>query len=248
MLLGGPGFLQKGRFLTKVKCCCNHTFLADLIRPDGTVFDLGLGEGQFSTRLAARCGQVFGLEPDPIHTSRLVLPDNVTVLPKALGAERGIRRLHLNREKCSSLHYSDADAGALEVEAITLSDALALTPDERIDLIKIDIEGEEIRVLRYTAPTVFARVVQMTVEFHDFLDPESLPDIRDVINRMERLGFCAIKFSWNTYGDVLFINRKLAELSVLNRWYLVVRYKYADGICRLLNRAFRQVSVGSGNT
>jgi FkbM family methyltransferase len=248
MLLGGPGFLKKGRFLAKVECCCNHTFLPDLIRPDGAVFDLGLGEGQFSARVAARCGQVFGLEPDPIHTSGLALPANVTVLPKAIGAKRGRRRLHLNREKCSSLHYSDADAGALEVEAITLSDVLALTPNERIDLIKIDIEGEEIRILRHTAAAVFARVVQMTVEFHDFLDPESLPDIRYVINRMERLGFCAIKFSWNTYGDVLFINRKLAELSVLNRWYLVVRYKYLDGICRLLYRAFRQHSVRSGST
>lgn len=85
--------------------------LAHLIRPDGVVFDFGVSEGRFSTRVA-----ILGLEPDPGWTARRLLPDNVMVVPKALGADGGIIRLHLNREKCSSLHCSDPDAASLEVE------------------------------------------------------------------------------------------------------------------------------------
>jgi hypothetical protein len=60
---------------------------------------------------------------------------------KALAAKRGLVRLNLNQKKCSSMHYFEPSARPVDVEAMTLADAIALAPSERIELIKMDIEG-----------------------------------------------------------------------------------------------------------
>ena len=169
----------------KVSTYWGHSFLLDLVRDGGLVFDFGVNSGGFSKLLAPRCRRVIGFEPDPVWRGRLQLPSNVQLVEKALAARRGVLRLNVNTDKCSSLHYADSDASSVEVETITLADALAMEPEGRIDLIKMDIEGEEIAVLLGADAALFDRVAQMTIEFHDFLDPASTPQIRSVIARMD---------------------------------------------------------------
>ena len=223
----------------KVESYWGHTFLPELIQQDGVVFDFGVYNGGFAKLVAPRCKRVIGFEPDPAWRVRPPLPANVQVVPMALAARRGQIQLCLNRDKCPSIHYSDTAAGAAEVEAITLADALALEPTARIDLIKMDIEGEEVPVLRDAAPALFERIAQMTVEFHDFLDPSSLPAIRAVIDKIERLGFLAIKFSWRSHGDLLFVNQCLVPLSIWDQASLRIVQKYGKGIGRILRRALQ---------
>jgi FkbM family methyltransferase len=215
----------------------SHTFLPDLIHPDGTVFDFGVNSGGFSALVAPLCRRVIGFEPDPMWKGRLSLPDNVHVTALALAARRGRVLLRLNRESCPSLHYADLNAESLEVEAITFEDALEMEPRARVDLVKIDIEGEEVPVLLGAAPKVLQRVAQMTVEFHDFLEPKSLPAIRSIIERLECLGFVSVRFSWHSYGDVLFVNQRLVPLSAWERASLKVLHKYWRGCSRIVGRA-----------
>lgn len=214
----------------------SHSFIPDLIRPDGLVFDFGVNEGGLSRLVAPRCRKVIGFEPDPSWKEKHLLPDNVRVLPKALAARAGMVNFNVNAGLCSSLHYAEACTKVVEVEAITLASALAEEPAGRIDLLKMDIEGEEVPVLLEAPAALFTRVVQMTVEFHDFLDPSSVPGIRRAIRRMRRLGFHAICFSWRSYGDLLFVNTQLAPLSLVQQIWLRLRYKYASGIARVIRR------------
>src|SRR5262249_52450595 len=125
-----------------------HTFLPTLIRRDGVIFDFGTYNGGFCKKVAPLCHLVIGFEPDPLWEGRLSLPKNVRVFSMALATQRGVMRLNLNREKCSSLHYFDFGARSKEVDSITLADALALAARSRIELIKMDIEGEELSVLQ----------------------------------------------------------------------------------------------------
>jgi FkbM family methyltransferase len=210
-----------------------------LICRDGVVFDFGVYDGGFSRRVAPLCKRVVGFEPDPSWQGKLSLPDNVRVMPQALAVQAGTLRLHVNRKMCSSLHYADVDAAGIEVAAISLEQALALEPSERVELVKMDIEGEEVEVLNGASQRLFDRIVQMSVEFHDFIDPSSLPGIRATIARIEGYGFLALKFSWRSYGDVLFVNRRLAPISLLDRIYLVGFHKYARGIARVAGRLMK---------
>ena len=224
----------------QVEVYWSHSFLPGLIRPQGIVFDIGVNSGGLPEQVAGRCRRVIGFEPDPVWHASYVLPPNVQVWSKALAASRGTMRLNVNPKLCSSLHYQESASTSVEVETVTLADALALESEGPVDLIKIDIEGEELAVLDQSPAELFSRVVQMTVEFHDFLDPASRPKILAVIDRLRRLGFHVVKFSWNSYGDMLFVNRKLAPLSVWQRIWLRLRYKYGSGIGRILCRFCKQ--------
>ncbi len=228
-------------FRFKAASYWSHTFLPGLVKEGGLVFDFGVNSGGFSRLLAPRCRRIIGFEPDPYWgEDRLVLPDNVELHRKAIAAERGKLVLNVNEETCSSLHYADRNAATVEVEAVTLADALALAPEGRIDLIKMDIEGEEVPILLKADAALFTRVAQMTIEFHDFLDPKSLPSIFQVIARLRELGFTAYRMSWRSYGDMVFINEKLEPMTAWQRFNLGVVHKYAEGMKRIFGRIFRR--------
>ena len=214
----------------------SHSFIADLVRSDGVVFDLGVNDGGFSRLLAPRCRSVIGFEPDPAWTTTLKLPPNVTLVPNAIAARPGPLSFHVNPGLCASMHYREAGSRTIEVTAITLEEALAAAPAGRIDLLKMDIEGEEVDVLLQAPAHLFARIAQMTVEFHDFLDRAQVPRIEAAIARMRELGFHAVCFSFRSYGDMLFVNQTLAPLSVWQRLWLLVRFKYCRGLGRWLRR------------
>jgi FkbM family methyltransferase len=226
----------------KVESYWSHSFIPELIQPDGVIFDFGTNNGGFCELVAPLCQTVIGFEPDPYWKSRLSLPENVLVHRQAIAAKRGLVRFGVNQEKCSSIHYFDAGARMVDVEAITLADAIALSPTERIELIKMDIEGEEVAVLQEASPELLQRVSQLTVEFHDFLDKDSVPAIRAVIKKMKGLGFLAVKFSWHTYGDLLFVNLQREPLSLWQRASLSIVQKYGQGIGRVTHRAWQHIS------
>src|SRR5262245_6361472 len=189
-----------------------HSFIPELIMPDGIAFDLGVYDGGFSRLVAPRCGKVIGFEPDPRWHSPSQLPHHVTIVPKAIFTRSGRRPFIINTEKCSSLHYSDTSPIYIDVETVTLRDALDLAPSGRIDLIKMDIEGEEVPLLLDAPDCLFERVAQLSVEFHDFIDASCVPQIIAAIERMNSLGFHAVRFSWHSYGDVLFVNTRFCPL------------------------------------
>lgn len=220
----------------KIESYWSHSFVPGLMRPDGLAFDFGVNSGGFSKLIASRCRKVIGFEPDPYWKGRLQLPKNVLLLQKAIAVRHGKLSFNVNAETCSSLHYADSGATRVEVEAITLAEALALEPEGRIDLIKMDIEGEEVPILLQADAALFSRVAQITVEFHDFLDASSLPSILRVIERLKSLGFTAFRMSWRSHGDMLFINEKLDPLSPWQRFRLGVIHKYLAGAKRIWKR------------
>lgn len=219
----------------------SHSYIPDLIRREGTVIDIGANNAGFSRRVAHLCKRVIGFEPDPSRINSIVLPANMEMVAKAVAAESGHVPLFLNREKCPSLHFEEGDTTHIEVEAITLEKALSNAGTGLIDLVKMDIEGEELRVLCSAPARVLTRVVQWTVEFHDFMDPGSRPAIRQVIQRMRRLGFVAFRFSFRNHGDLLFVNRRFVRLSRLQCLWIVLRFKYMRGFMRVLRRTFGDI-------
>ena len=221
----------------RVEFSGDHSFVPFLIRLDGPVLDLGLNAGSFSTLIARRHAKVIGFEPDPVWNGCWNLPPNVVVIPKAVALRAGRVSFFSNKRSCSSLHFSDEGGERIEVEAISFADALAYVPVGRIDLVKIDIEGEEVPILEQVDAADLTRVAQISVEFHDFLAPASLPRIKAVIARLEGLGFYAFRFSWRSYGDMLFINRRVLPLSRIARLWMLFRYKYVRGTWRAIRRS-----------
>ncbi len=135
-----------------------------LVPPDAVVFDVGAHAGQFTklfARLAAE-GFVFAFEPQSyarrilaaaIRLNRL---KNVAVLPMALGEVAGVGQLSLPVKSSGSYGFGLANlaaavGGKSENEAVaivTLDQCVAALALDRLDLVKADIEGAELLMLR----------------------------------------------------------------------------------------------------
>lgn len=126
--------------------------LADLCPPGcGTAVDVGGWYGPWTRRLSGRARRVVTLEPVP-HLARLLsssTPSNVRVVRAAASDRPGSAQLWLPPDDAgdrgvSSLVRRDIHARALEVPCVTL-DSLRL---HDVDFIKIDVDGNELAVLR----------------------------------------------------------------------------------------------------
>ena len=126
--------------------------LSDLCPPGcGTAVDVGGWYGPWTRRLSGRARQVVTVEPVP-HLARLLTsaaPPNVHVVQAAASDRPGTARLWLPPDDAgdrgvSSLVRRDIHARALHVRCVTL-DELGLRD---VDFIKIDVDGNELAVLR----------------------------------------------------------------------------------------------------
>ena len=51
----------------------------------------------------------------------------------------------------------------------------------------------------------------MAIEFHDFLNPDLLPDVKKTIQKLEYSGFFCIIFDHPRHENTLFINKKILK-------------------------------------
>ena len=145
-------------FLDSVRQGTWEPYMCDLfrklLRPGMNVLDIGANIGYY-TLLSARAGaRVHAFEPDArnlrylfrnLHTNRLT--GNVTVVKKAISDTVGTDYFYEHENLVESSLYSSLATGtATSVECTTVDEYVG--SDLHIDLIKMDIEGTELRALR----------------------------------------------------------------------------------------------------
>lgn len=136
-----------------------------LLAPDAVVFDIGAHGGHFSqlfSRLAPR-GRVYAVEPSAYARSileptlRWARCANVQVMPVGLSDAPGRAVLQTPIKRRGDFGFGLAHLGedvsgrecvAHEVELTTLDALVAGLGLDRLDLIKIDIEGWELNAMR----------------------------------------------------------------------------------------------------
>lgn len=140
--------------------------MAEVLRPGDGMLDVGAHRGYFAllgAALVGPAGRVWAFEPSPEHGRALVrhlalngAEDRVAVCPVALDRARGEVLLH---ESPTSNRGADSLAPrpgwrAVPVEALDLEAAAARFGIElaRVRLVKLDVEGAELRVLEGLGP------------------------------------------------------------------------------------------------
>jgi len=131
------------------------------LEPGGCVLDVGAQIGLFTLRAARRVGtqgRVIALEPEASNHALLLRNvalnrlRNVTVLRKAASSASGVRTLFLSpvNPGIHSLSLRVGDLG-VEVETLTLDRVAKEAGLRELDLLKVDVEGEELEVLKGAA-------------------------------------------------------------------------------------------------
>jgi len=225
-----------GAIKVKVENFCKHSFLESYISDNSCIVDCGANHGDFSLQISRKwCCIIHGLEPDPRLFPNLPIIEKCTFHQLALSDKRGNMMLNLGQLQCSSLHYKEKENFCkIKVETISLPEFCGLNNIGKIDLLKLDIEGSEMLVFKKLEDEwIVKKLIQITVEFHEFLDPSVVPEIKAIIKRLKRLGFYYLPFS-RTYGDVLFVNKSFINLSLIDKIRIFVT-KYKRGISRILD-------------
>ncbi len=130
--------------------------ILSLVNPDFVFVDVGANCGFYALRVAraaasAGGGQIVAIEPHPSMRQRLEFnvglnaARSVHVLGCAVGDRNGMAKLSEGAKNLGTSRISGD--GSIDVELRTLLDIATARRLERIDAIKVDVEGFEDRVL-----------------------------------------------------------------------------------------------------
>ena len=199
-----------------------------------------MNKGEFSQWIVAHSGaRCYGAEPAPELFAALPRDERITARCVAVGGEVGTRELAIPDGRCASLRGTSVveAARSIGVDVVTLSSLVDAYGLSSIDLLKVDIEGAEIDVLRSMEDDLFARIGQMTIEFHDFIWPADAPAAGESIKTIEDHGFFVINFGRRNFTDVMCLNRRRFDVDLMTAADLYI-WKYSNGLARLYRRRF----------
>ena len=179
-----------------------HTF-RDCFPEAPLLIDLGANVGKFASEFlgAYPSAEVVLVEGDPFLTDILKKKfadrRNVKLFQGLVGPEsRPDASFHLSKIpegnsviRALSETWGSGESREIQVEMITLDALSALVHPERVHLLKIDIEGSEWDVLEGFSEAQATLIEQLSVEFHDFLDPGQRPRTERCISRLQKLGY-----------------------------------------------------------
>jgi FkbM family methyltransferase len=150
----------------------------DAVRPGSVVLDVGANVGSYTLLFAmwaGPAGRVCAFEPAPdardglrLHVTLNGLADRVEIVPAAVWSTVGSVRFHVDGASGANAIAANghgASVGSIEVETTTID---AFCERRRLcpDVIKIDVEGAEVEVLRGARHTLAIPGLHAFVELH----------------------------------------------------------------------------------
>ncbi|GBE05963.1 MAG TPA: FkbM family methyltransferase [Nitrospirae bacterium] len=140
-----------------------------------TIFDCGANIGLYTLRAAQnRSAKIYAFEPNPSVFQRLVKNvkandlSNVTALPLAIGSINGKTTLTWDSSTLSGKVVKGRQAGQneVEVEVTTLDRISEMYHVTSIDILKLDVEGQEHEALKGGTQTL-KKTKKLVLEYHN---------------------------------------------------------------------------------
>ncbi len=148
--------------------------LSGLCAPGSVAFDVGANVGLFTVAFAQAvgpAGRVIAIEPYPPSVDHLTenlrrnTLDNVVVVPKAVGAAPGSGRIVMSDDPALIRIEQGPEVGVASVAMTTLDELWTDLGRPTVSVVKIDVEGSEVAVLR-GATALLATGPVIMVETH----------------------------------------------------------------------------------
>lgn len=179
------------------------------INEGDVVVDIGAHIGSFSIMAGRKTGGKGGVYAhEPVQSTFNILKRNININslqniihPYSVGIsdKKGTRDFYIFKKDDKSLFHSSSfypeqtgtisatASEAIEVECITLEDIFELNSIDRIDVLKMDCEGEEYNLLFGTSNKYLKRIGKMCIEYHDYLSEDY--NHQDLITYLQELKY-----------------------------------------------------------
>jgi FkbM family methyltransferase len=196
-----------------------------LLKPGMTFVDAGTNKGDFALAAAAAVGpkgKVLCFEPEPTNcywirkSIELNGYHNVVLHEVALGDANEETQLYLGKQ--SGWHslvpsLPDRNRGVIPIAKKTLDSVLSETNAGRIDVMKIDVEGAELALLKGAVEALTSNgAIALLMDIH----PQLGVSPKEVCNFLGNLGFSFYQME-HPYDKPLRIDGRVEELLALRR-------------------------------
>jgi FkbM family methyltransferase len=185
-----------------------HTVAPKYLGPDSKVLDLGANYGMFARAITQRFGcKCVAVEPSPEPFKSITPTADICTLQIAIADRPGTMNFRISE---NSLASSLDECGSIAVEVDSLPNLITKLGWDRVDLLKVDIEGAEIGMLSACADDFLSnKIAQISIEFHDFCGITRPETVHDTISRLNEIGFVSIRMSRVGHQDTLLLNTLL---------------------------------------
>ena len=189
--------------LTGIRNINNHLFINNFSK-NPIIVDLGACKGGFSKAVSQKyaSSKMILIEPNPYLIPELrstfAGKGNIKIYNACIGSRSSDNaKFYLDSNpEASSLNESfvcGAKNGAkVTVKMISLADVFSIFNLREIELLKMDIEGEEWNVLGHFSREEFKKIHQISVEFHDFKNSLLKEKTKKCIEKLQKYGYSFI--------------------------------------------------------
>jgi FkbM family methyltransferase len=222
-----------------------HSFFGSLLPNQAVIADFGAHRGEFFAALRSNysISRALLVEANPALAESLKKTFAETpVLHAALieGNDRTAVTFTRSIDPESSSIFREwaaahGIADEVEVPAVEFASVIRELGG-RVDLVKFDIEGAEVAVLKEAGASDLNSCAQFTVEFHDKRPPLTRRDVDNVCQRMRSEGYGIVKANWPKVDDVLFVNLK--SMRAMKRLEFRCRVALANALFVIRRRFF----------
>jgi FkbM family methyltransferase len=169
LLVDVDEWIQQHIFFFGVYDVAGISFIKQQLKPGDVFLDIGANIGTYSLSASARLskkhgGRVYAFEPVPRIFEKLKQNialngvENIMLNQLAVYSEPSTLELYVSSEEnigMSSIFHHDTESGEVaKVEAIRMDDFIEENQVEKVDLVKIDIEGAELFALKGMTRTI----------------------------------------------------------------------------------------------
>lgn len=168
-----------------------YTCLPDFqIQPDDVIVDIGANIGCFSLLASnrAKFGKVYSYEPGTenfLYLKRNLKLNNIAncfAYQNCISSTSGKKKLFLEPGGNNSLYQNKKNDFSIEVEGMTLQDIIFQNNIEKIDFLKMDIEGGEYEVLFNTPVEILKKIKRIALEYHHNIEKYRKNDLIKFFN------------------------------------------------------------------
>jgi FkbM family methyltransferase len=205
-----------------MKVISEHTFDESLIDGDNgaNIIDLGACLGDFTREFSNsfKIKKAVLVEANPTNFSQIPEISNTEKINSFVCQKQALKEILFFEDSGSpyngTSYTTSKFAGDIiehKIKAISIEDLIDRFGDEQIDILKVDIECAEYDLFLSIDPDVLKKIKQITIEFHDFLDPKLKEKTDLTVKKIIDSGFvlahnkpCYFGFG-SLYYDSLFV-------------------------------------------
>jgi FkbM family methyltransferase len=213
-------------------------------RPIDVAVDVGAALGGYAWILNRKARRVFAFEPGQAHAdflARGLLGTRIELERLAVGSSSGIVPMYTPGDDTNARHSATLSTGnpvvqsndtrVTNVQMVSIDQLLSerLAPDERLDLLKVDVEGYELAVFegaRHRIEKDFPLIICEIEARHNV-------DFAQVFKLLRSIGYVSYTFQGSKF--ILFVGEDLDAIQTEENLAYRISPEYRPGTSRYIN-------------